>query len=95
MSARRNIEVGPVRWKFIKSPSPREPYKNIKKLYEVELANSKIKCLSDLNKSEILQIKQKTRSILKKKYQKELRLNIISFSVILLIAILGIWILIK
>lgn len=95
MSARRNIEVGPIRWKFIKLASPREPYKNIKKLYEVELSNLRIKNISDLDKDEILKIRARTKSVLKKKYRKELIQNISSLSVIIISAIILVWFLVK
>tara|TARA_B100000809_G_scaffold266808_1_gene331812 strand:- start:7667 stop:7954 length:288 start_codon:yes stop_codon:yes gene_type:complete len=95
LSSRRNIEVGPIRWKFIKSASPREPYKNIKKLYEVELSNLRIKNISDLDKDEILKIRARTKSVLKKKYRKELIQNISSLSVIIISAIILVWFLVK
>ncbi|MDG1476028.1 MAG: hypothetical protein P8Q14_02680 [Vicingaceae bacterium] len=95
MSSRRNIEVGPVRWKFIKSPSPREPYKNIKKLYQVELSNLRAKTISDLDKNEILKIRKRTRETLRKKYKKELLQSSLSLFILIALSIILVWLLIK
>jgi len=95
LSSRRNIEVGPVRWRFIKSPSPREPYKNIKKLYQVELSNLRAKTISDLDKNEILEIRERTRKTLKKKYKKELFQSSLSLFILIALSIILVWLLIK
>ena len=89
-----NIQVGPVRWIYIKSPIPRQPYTHIRRIYEIELANSKSKNLSDLEKSELIKIKDKTRLSLKRKQQKEASQNIIISTIIMIIAILIVYLLI-
>ena len=76
-------QVGPARWNFIRSPIPRQPYSHIRKLYEIELQNSKSNRISDLDKDEIAKIREKTRLILKQKQQKETIQSIIFLIVII------------
>jgi hypothetical protein len=59
------MQVGPVRWIFIKSPIIRQPYTQIRKFYELELANAKAKHLSELEKTELILLREKTKKVLK------------------------------
>lgn len=78
------MQIGPVRWIFIKSPTVRQPYAKIKKIYEIELANCKAKNLSVSKKNELLLVREKTRLILKKKKQREVLQSFLAISIIIL-----------
>jgi hypothetical protein len=73
------MQIGPVRWIFIKSPTVRQPYTSIRKIYKIELANSKAKNLSDLEQQELLALREKTKKILYKKKRKEVFQNLFAF----------------
>ena len=82
------MQIGPVRWIFIKSPTIRRPYIQIRKIYEIELANSKANTLSSLKKKELLALREKTKLILKKKQQREVLQNFIALFIILVLAVI-------
>lgn len=75
--------IGPVRWIFIKFPTPRIPYSQIKKIYELELSNFNRGHLSDLEKLELLKIRKKTKTILAQKKRRK----IIESSIVFIILI--------
>jgi uncharacterized membrane protein YbhN (UPF0104 family) len=81
------MQIGPVRWIFIKSPVSRKPFTQIRKLYEVELANSKAKNLSDLEKKELLAVRERTKQVLIKKKRKEVFQSLISLIIVLAVAV--------
>lgn len=89
------MQVGPIRWIFIKSPIPRQPYTHIRKIFEIELANSKSKNLSELEKKELIKIRERTRLILKQKQRKEATQNIVALSAVMVTAIIIVYFLIK
>lgn len=89
------MQVHPVRWIFIKSPIPRQPYTHIRKIFEIELANSKSKNLSELEKEELIKIRERTRLILKQKQRKEATQNIVALSAVMVTAIIIVYFLLK
>ena len=89
------MQVGPVRWIFIKSPINRQPYTHIRRFYELELANTKAKHLSELEKTELLLLREKTKRVMKQKKRKELIGSIIILVIILLGSTLLVYFLIK
>lgn len=89
------MQVGSIRWIFIKSPVPHQPYTHIRKLYEVELATSKANCLSDLEKTELLKLREKTKRILIRKKRKEAINSIIVLTTIMIVAVIFVYFIIK
>ena len=89
------MQVVPIRWIFIKSPIPRQPYSHIRKLYEVELSNTKSKYLSDLEKKKLLSIRENTKRILIQKKKKEIRNSVFTLLGIMAVAILIVYFIIK
>ena len=92
---RRNIQVHPVRWIFIKSPIPNQPYSQIRKIYEVELQNLTPKKNQEIDKQKLLELRIKTKKVLKQKQRKESLLNILTIIVLLIMSTILVYFLIK
>tara|TARA_R110001592_G_scaffold195524_2_gene443198 strand:- start:543 stop:812 length:270 start_codon:yes stop_codon:yes gene_type:complete len=89
------MQIGPIRWIFIKSPSPHQPFTHIRKLYNVELVNFKSKHISELEKKELLVLREKTKKILLQKKRKEMINSIIILAGIMISAIIFVYFIIK
>ena len=81
------MQLNPVRWNFIKSPTTRKPYKLIRKLLEKELANTKSNTLSDLDNNQMIEIREKTKKNITHKIKKEYYERLITIGIILLISV--------
>lgn len=96
MSIRRgNMQVHPVRWIFIKSPIPRQPYRQVRKIYEVELSNTVAGTTEKIDKEKLLKARERTRKVLIQKQRKEAFQNLIVITVLLAISVLVVLFLLK
>ncbi len=89
MSLRRgNMQVHPVQSIFIKSPIPKQPYRQIRKIYETELSNSIADSSIEIDGQKLLEARERTRKILTQKQRKEALQNLLAIIILLSVSII-------